>query len=381
MAIKEQHSTRALSLFSGAGGLDIGVRQAGFHVVACIEIDPNCCDTLRLASEHCNCHTEVIQEDIRNVDPEKLRVSLGIEKGGLDLLFGGSPCQSFSQIGRQEGIADARGLLLFEFVRFARALEPKAILMEQVKGVLNAKDGNGSSGGVLRLLKDELRSLGYCLSTAVLNAADFGVPQLRERVFVVAVKGSQSFSFPDPTHGANSHSTLFPTLPRLTVGDALAGLPTPTRKGEIQPADSHYDVTPKGDRCRISGVPEGQHLASQLHLPSDQRKGLTKKDTTKFRRLANQKQSLTLRCGEIFYHPTEDRYLTPREYMRLHGYPDSYRLQGPIRGRSGTVKFLDQHRQVANSVPPPLGRVVASAINQFLRDQCIETEDHNVANF
>src|SRR3546814_15291572 len=74
--------------------------------------------------------------------------------------------------------------------------------------------------------------------------------------------------------------------------------------------------------------------------------------TTKFLRLGRHKQSNTLRCGEIFFHPTEERYLTPREYMRLHGFPDDYALMGTVRGRSGTVKNLDQHRQVANSVPP-----------------------------
>src|SRR3546814_9163737 len=73
-------------------------------------------------------------------------------------------------------------------------------------------------------------------------------------------------------------------------------------------------------------------------------------------RRGRHKQSNTLRCGEIFFHPTEERYLTPREYMRLHGFPDDYALMGPVRGRSGTVKNLDQHRQVANSVPPPVAR-------------------------
>ncbi|MBU4429915.1 MAG: DNA cytosine methyltransferase, partial [Verrucomicrobia bacterium] len=93
---------------------------------------------------------------------------------------------------------------------------------------------------------------------------------------------------------------------------------------------------------------------------------LTKKDTTKYRRLHRLEPSLTLRCGEIFFHPVEDRYLTPREYLRLHRYPDEYILCGPIRSRSGTVKNLDQHRLVANSVPPPLAQVVAAQIAKVL---------------
>jgi len=130
--------------------------------------------------------------------------------------------------------------------------------------------------------------------------------------------------------------------------------------------DNHVDITPGRDRIRIHGVPEGSHLAAQLHLPAEQQCKLTKKDTTKFRGLSRDEPALTLRGGEIFYHPTEDRYLTPREYLRIHGYPDDYRLRGPIRGRSGTFRYLDQHRQVANSVPPPVAKCIAEAIARTL---------------
>src|SRR3546814_2549089 len=92
--------------------------------------------------------------------------------------------------------------------------------------------------------------------------------------------------------------------------------------------------------------------------------------TTKFLRLGRHKQSNTLRCGEIFFNPTEERYLTPREYMRLHGFPDDYALMAPVRGRSATVTNLDQHRQVANSVPPPVARIMTEASSiQFTADQ------------
>ena len=94
--------------------------------------------------------------------------------------------------------------------------------------------------------------------------------------------------------------------------------------------------------------------------------GLTKKDTTKFLRLDRNRPSNTLRGGEIFYHPIEDRYLTPREYMRIHGYPDNYVLRGPIRGRTGAVRDLDQHRQIGNSVPPPLAKAVAIKIKEII---------------
>ena len=103
-----------------------------------------------------------------------------------------------------------------------------------------------------------------------------------------------------------------------------------------------------------------------MQLPESQRRNLTRKDTTKFLRVHRDKPANTLRGGEIFFHPTEDRYLTPREYMRIHGYPDTYLLAGPIRGRTGTVKNLDQHRQIGNSVPPPLAYLIAKNISEVL---------------
>jgi DNA (cytosine-5)-methyltransferase 1 len=159
---------------------------------------------------------------------------------------------------------------------------------------------------------------------------------------------------------------LFPLQPYITVGQALTGLGNPAKNTDRPPEDSHIDITPAGDRKRIHGVSEGSFLAKELHLPESQRCQLTKKDTTKFRRLSFAKPSLTLRCGEIFFHPVEDRYLTPREYMRIHGYPDHYFLNGPIRGRSGRVRNLDQHRQVANSVPPPVAYAIAKEVAKFL---------------
>ena len=367
-ALPTEAKKKALSLFSGAGGLDIGVMQAGFEVLACIEIDPHCCDTLRDAAKREHRSTLVIEDDIRSVDPQVLMNSLSLKVGELDLLCGGSPCQSFSQIGKRECLEDERGMLLFEFIRFADVFRPKAIMIEQVKGLLNAPDRGGKIGGVYATLVEKLGALGYEPKMHVIKAAEYGVAQMRQRVFVVGMSNGSGFEFPCPTHGdpIEQQDSLFPIAPYVTVGDALRGLGRPKSHGSDQPENSHIDITPPGDRRRIHGVPEGSHLAKELHLPADQRCNLTKKDTTKFRRLAWSELSNTLRCGEIFFHPVEDRYLTPREYMRLHGYPDSYLLKGPIRGRSGRVRHLDQHRQVANSVPPPVAFVIAQAVGHAL---------------
>lgn len=364
----------SLSLFSGAGGMDIGVRQAGFNVLAEVEFDEHACKTLRTAVEIENTGTRVIEADIRKVDPAILMEELGLRSGELDLLFGGPPCQSFSLAGKQHGLNDARGLLLFEMARFAQVFKPKVILMEQVKGLLSAKGENDRRGEVFELFLNDLEKTGYIPKWRVVLAANYGVPQLRERLFVVATNGRNGFSFPDPTHGPPEDcNALFALKPYVTVGTVLEGLGTPMSKirgtTNYDSPDSHVDVTPSRDRERIHQVPEGSYLAAQLHVSLDIRKGLSHKDTTKYLRMHRNRPANTLRCGEIFYHPTEDRYLTPREYMRIHGYPDSYRILGPIRSRTGTVRNLDQHRQVANSVPPPLAKAIATQIIKYLNEQ------------
>ena len=365
----------ALSLFSGAGGMDIGILDAGFEVRACIELDEHCCNTLRHAATKEHRATRVVEEDIRQVNALSLMKSLKLKEGRLDLLFGGPPCQPFSQIGKQEYLDDQRGLLLFEIVRFARAFKPKYILMEQVKGVLTAKGSNQQKGEVWSLLTQKLKAIGYQSHWNVLMAADFGVPQLRERVFLIATRNNTKFIFPRATHAPNktdsgSLSLFSDQKPYITVGPVLDGLGKPCLKGEEPNFPNHIDATPAGDRKRIVGVPEGEYLAKQLHLPAEQRGRLTKKDTTKYLRLSRSGQSKTLRCGEVFFHPTEDRYLTPREYMRIHGFSDDYELLGPVRGRSGSVKNLDQHRQVANSVPPKLVKLLGKEI---MRNLCLNS--------
>jgi DNA (cytosine-5)-methyltransferase 1 len=363
---------KALSLFSGAGGMDIGVQQAGFEVLADIELDEHCCATLSEAVRRNSLTTQVIHADIRKVNPKDLLRKLEIKQGELDLLFGGPPCQSFSLAGKQLGLEDERGPLLFEIIRFARVLSPQVILLEQVKGLLSSKGPEGRKGEVFETFLKKLEAIGYHPKWRVVMAADFGVPQLRERLFVVATRGENGFNFPERTHAPTAECAgLFPLKPYVGAGEALAGLATPDIKVPRQTIfdrdDSHIDATPARDRERIAQVPEGSHLAAQTHLSKELRRGLQPKDTTKYLRLHRYRPSNTLRCGEIFYHPTENRYLTPREYMRIHGYPDDYVLRGPIRSRTGTVRNLDQHRQVANSVPPPVAKALAAQIASFLK--------------
>lgn len=372
----DETTRKAISLFSGAGGMDIGIKDAHFDILAEVEFDEHCCATLEANAERQKSNTRVIRADIRTIDPLKLMKEVGLKKGQLGLLFGGPPCQSFSLAGKQLGLRDERGLLLFEIIRFAEAMQPKVILLEQVKGLLSSKGSNNRRGEVFEKFLREMEAINYTPKWRVILAADYGVPQLRERLFVIATRGRNGFLFPERTHAPLEWCNgLFKYEPYIGIGKVIAGLgkPDPKIRGKTVYGrnDSHVDVTPERDRERIAQVPEGSYLSAQTHLGEELRRGLTPKDTTKYLRLHRKRPSNTLRCGEIFYHPTEDRYLTPREYMRIHGYPDDYILKGPIRSRTGTVKNLDQHRQVSNSVPPPLARILGTQIMRFLDEQNI----------
>lgn len=351
---------KALSLFTGAGGLDLGAKQAGVEILAAIEIDSYCVETLN----HNFSYSEtvgIMECDITEIEPFELRVKLGIDRGELDLIFGGPPCQDFSAIGFKKSMKGEKGPLITQMHRFAEEFNPKYVLLENVKGLLNAKGPDGKKGGALRLIVEEFTRLGYQCNTKLLDSSDFGVPQKRERVFVLASRSDLS----EIQLGGITPTVSSPT----SVGEFLAELPEPVLKGESPNFPNHVDPSTVRDRERINGVTEGVSLGQSTHLPDHQRMRLTPKDSTKFRRLSRDLPSITLRCGEIFFHPTEDRVLTPREYLRIQGFPDDFELKGPIRSRTGNPRGLDQHRQVANSVPPPMAKVIFNHIASEARGE------------
>ena len=339
----------AVSLFSGAGGLDIGVNRGGVKTVCAVESDPYCVATLRR-----NRHFKTVwQVDVRVLDVRRVADCLGIKPETLSLLIGGPPCQPFSQIGKQNGIADPDGQLVFEMLRFAEGLVPAAVVIEQVPRFLTASYSPTSS--MKDVLAERFASIGYDMHTAVLDASQFGVAQKRRRAIIVCVPRGQRYAFPKPR---KSH---------LTVGDVIGDLPAAVRPDSVPLVPNHIDITPDRDRDRISYVPEGAWLSKAgVDAPPDIVQRLTRKDTTKYRRVHRGLPSLTLRCGETPYHPTEDRYLTPRETARIQGFPDIHVFEGPLRRRTGTVRNLDQHRQVANAVPPPLATAVTRSIKDAL---------------
>lgn len=212
----------AISFFSGAGGMDAGFGSAGFDVRLAIEIDASCCETL----ENNLLDTRVLNKDLNHVTVEEICELSGLNVGEIDCIFGGPPCQSFSLAGKREGLNDDRGQLVFKFVDFVRRLRPKTFVMENVKGMVNWQGG---------VVLDEIEAMFeaplstgevYKVSHQVLNAADFGVPQSRQRVFVVGTMLAQAFEYPKPTHAAvPDESNQSNCKPHVTVGEALSGLP------------------------------------------------------------------------------------------------------------------------------------------------------------
>ncbi len=222
MRNKSVNTKKVISLFSGAGGLDIGFERAGFQIAVCVEIDPSCCETLRSNKPELS----IINKSIVDVTGKEVLDAAGMKIGEPALVIGGPPCQSFSLAGLRKGLDDERGKLLFEYVRIVRETLPKAFVLENVKGLTNWDHGRA-----MQLLLDELKKTivyngkeyQYTISAPqVLNAVDYGVPQNRERLIIVGNRMGKSFLYPAPH--------IFE--PPKTVWDAIGCLPKPEEPSE-----------------------------------------------------------------------------------------------------------------------------------------------------
>ena len=244
-----------MSLFSGAGGLDIGAHQAAaaglkIDTKVCIEYWKDACDTLngyfRGYPQVANCSIVDI------LDPLGFWQQHADNTHKPDLIFGGPPCQSFSQAGKQKGIEDDRGNLVFDFLRFVEALQPSFFIMENVSNLKGVE-----SGEILRKILSTAETLGYHVNTGVLSAADFGAPQLRKRIFFV---GSQKkfgkVPFPCPTHGEGSSLFL---RPFVTVGNAFDGLPPLIGTVDAGETGSHTPLPLPLQRAKLSSRHSGSY--------------------------------------------------------------------------------------------------------------------------
>jgi DNA (cytosine-5)-methyltransferase 1 len=226
-----------VSLFTGAGGLDIGFEQhGGFDVLACVELEPKYCETLesnRDAGRFGSSRTKVLQRDLSTCTPEELLAELSLEPGELDVLIGGPPCQTWSTAGRRGTISDPRGQLIWNFLHFVEVLRPKYFVMENVRGLLSGalrhrpiaerpKQGgeplspDEMPGSAIALWAADLERMNdgeYRVDLFEVNAVNYGAPQLRERVLFFGNRMSQTLEFPNPTHGP-SGSALQPFATR-----------------------------------------------------------------------------------------------------------------------------------------------------------------------
>ncbi len=377
-----------ISLFTGAMGLDLGLHRCGrFNILACVEIDQVSCSTIRENIRIGNLPEKprVYEQDIRSLAPEQLLEDLGIGVGDVDVLVGGPPCQSFSTAGKRGTVQDPRGTLLWEFLRFTRALQPKVFLMENVRGLLSAairhrhiaqrpdKGGPPLSpeempGSVVNLFAQDLLSTEppYHMDCFEVNAVNYGAPQLRERALFIGNRFGREIGFPDPTHGPSNGQGPQLTLATLeglhlarwrTLGDAIRGLREDT--------PVIMDFSPRKKRY-LSLVPPG---GNWRHLPVDvQRESMGKAFYARggrsgwWRRLAYDLPCPTLvtmpnHASTALCHPEEIRALTVREYCRIQEFPDEWVVCGTP---------AEQYRQIGNAVPVRLGEVAGMAILQAL---------------
>lgn len=226
------NTNKVISLFSGAGGLDIGFRDAGFETAVLVERDSACCQTLRTNLPN----VPVIEGDITKTATETILAAGHLKPLEAALVIGGPPCQSFSLAGKRMGLNDPRGRLVLEFIRVVREALPVGFVMENVRGLMNWEHGQALEAimeEAMQPIKYKGRTYHYEVKYQILNAASYGAPQFRERIFIVGNRIHVPFAFPPPTHGdvkATSRIDLFGNdiKPYVTVDDAIGNLPSAT---------------------------------------------------------------------------------------------------------------------------------------------------------
>ena len=387
-----------IDLFAGAGGLSEGLEEAGFHGIFASEIVPQYADTYR--RNHPS--TTVMTQDIRKLDAEDIRKQLGMKKGQLTLIAGGPPCQGFSINAPIRSTLDQRNHLFKEYLRFVDAFQPRAILIENVPGLVSFEDGD-----TLHAILNALGELGYGADVRILGAAYYGVPQMRWRTVILGLRGKElpRNAFPEPVCHApirpnftatfDGHSLL--KIPAadipgnfVSVKDAIGDLP-PVRAGERGDECREYICAPQCDFQRAvrrgsSGVynHEAPHLSpinlqrlkyikpggNWTDIPHDLlprgMKLARKSDHTKrYGRLSPDGLASTIltKCDPhwgAYFHYGQDRSLTVREAARCQSFPDHYIFYGSQQ---------EQFAQVGNAVPPMLAKAVGVALKAVLDEE------------
>jgi DNA (cytosine-5)-methyltransferase 1 len=339
-------------------GLDLGLERAGCQIVFAIDSMKEAVDTGRLNRPS----LPMVQADVSNVTAGDILHAAG--RKNIDVLAGGPPCQSFSTAGRRRALDDRdRGPLIFEFARLIDELRPRAYILENVPGLLSASqrwrklpyNNNGKRidehhGSLFSELSRRLNASGYSVSMALLMAADFGVPQRRQRVFVVGFRTDQEFEFPTPTHC--EHGSLL--LPRWrTLADALDGLQSDGSPCAVfsERKLKYLRMVPPGGNWRDLPLEVQRESMGKAFYAKGGRSGF-------WRRLAFGRPSPTIltepqNASTALCHPAEDRPLSVAECARVQTFPDDWQFVGS-RSR--------QYQLVGNAVPPLLAEAVARSL-------------------
>ena len=329
-----------IELFAGAGGLALGIENAGFDTLGLIEFDKDASDTLKENRPNWN----VINDDIANISCLDLQQYFGLKKGELDLLSGGAPCQSFSYAGKRLGLEDARGTLFYHYAKFLEQLQPKMFLFENVRGLLTHDKGR-----TYKTIIDIFESTGYTIQKKVLNAWDYGVAQKRERLITIGIRNDlvdkTHFDFPEPHDYKPVLRDILLDCPKSE------GTPYSEYKRKI------FELVPPGGYWR--DIPEDiakEYMKSCWYMEGG-RTGILRRlslDEPSLAVLTSPSQKQTDRC-----HPLEARPFTIRENARCQSFPDDWKFCGSVGS---------QYKQVGNAVPVNLAYEIALKIRQSLEE-------------
>jgi DNA (cytosine-5)-methyltransferase 1 len=337
----------AIDLFCGAGGFSLGFKQAGFELLAALDNDKAARETYK-----CNFNLNPLTNDVSQITSPELLDFAHAKPGECTVVIGGPPCQGFS-VQRRGSRKDSRNNLVKVFLDLTLDIRPRFFVIENVGGLLS-RHGREFH----KYVEHASASEGYRCFVKTLNAADFGVPQIRRRVFMVGERldeGRSYFSFPIPTHRPEAY---------ITVRRAIGSLPSPPPDGSPHPKVwNHFRearLSPVNLK-RIAQIPEGggrEHLPAELALPCHTN-NKKHRHLDVYGRLAWDKPAVTLTARfdsftrGRFGHPVEHRTITLREGARLQSFPDDFRFFGNRE---------EIARQIGNAVPPLLAKAVAASI-------------------
>lgn len=360
----------AISLFTGAFGLDLGFLAAGFDLRFANDIDKSC-EEVALKNIP---NTPFLLADISEISTSEIVVLSGLDKGQADILIGGPPCQPFSTAGRRQGLEDPRSSPLKEFIRTVNELKPKAFVMEEVTGLESARlkhvpfgsdesklPPESQKGSVFKLIIEMLKSTGYNFIYKKLNAADYGAPQSRERLIFIGLRDGKP-SFPEPTHSFLPENKLFANI-KLKTWNTLW-----EATADLDPANSeHVKLSPKTSKYMKLVPPGGHWRQLPENIIPEAMGGAYRAGGGKmgfYRRLSWDEASPVvvtspLQKGTMFCHPEQMRPLSIEEYKRIQGFPDDWQITG-----NTTTKY----KLIGNAVPVNLSYAIASHLVGLLKN-------------